>query len=131
MTHSLQVSAVNTATRASVSSPSSITIRSQARPSLLPALYVGSAALQAFDTYSTLTALKSGAIESNPLMRTMVGNPAALITAKAGITAVSIYTAERLWRGHHRIGAITLMAVSNGLMAIIAAHNVAVIRSLR
>ncbi|MEQ1730574.1 MAG: hypothetical protein ABL982_19575, partial [Vicinamibacterales bacterium] len=37
------------------------------RPSLLPSLYVGSAVLQGYDAYSTLTVLKHGGDEANPL----------------------------------------------------------------
>src|SRR5690242_16973656 len=37
------------------------------RPLVLPALYAGSAALQAFDAYSTMKALRLGASEANPL----------------------------------------------------------------
>src|SRR5512146_3281363 len=50
-----------------------------ARPMALPALYAGSAALQAFDAYSTLRALRLGATEANPVMTGVVGNPAMFI----------------------------------------------------
>ena len=101
------------------------------RPSILPALYLGSAALQAFDAYSTMSALKSGGTEANPLMKSAASNPVALIGIKATVTVASIMAAERMWRGHNRIGAIAVMAASNGMMAIVAAHNASVLTTLR
>jgi hypothetical protein len=101
------------------------------RPSVLPALYIGSAALQAFDVYSTLTALKAGASEGNPVMKSATANPIAFIGIKATVTVASIMAAERMWRGHNRIGAIAVMAASNGLMALVAAHNASVMTTLR
>ena len=44
---------------------------------------------------------------------------------------MSIYVAERLWRGHHRGQAIAMMVVSNGIMAAVAASNASIIRSQR
>jgi hypothetical protein len=101
------------------------------RPAVLPALYAGSAILQGFDAYSTMSALKAGATEANPLMKGAVKNPLVLIGLKAVVTTTSIIAAERMWRGHNRIGAIALMAVSNGVMAAVAAHNSSVLKGLR
>ena len=39
------------------------------RPSMLPALYATSAALQGYDAYSTLTALKSGGVEAKAVLK--------------------------------------------------------------
>ena len=100
------------------------------RPALLPVLYVGSAVLQAYDAYSTLSALKAGAVEANPLMKGAVTSPVALVGIKAGVSAASIIAAERMWH-HNRLGAIAMMAISNGMMAIVAAHNAQVLGRLR
>ncbi len=97
------------------------------RPAILPALYVGNAALQAFDAYSTLKGLSRGATEANPLMAGVTGNPGVFIGIKAGVTAASILAAERMWRNHHRVAAVALMAASNSFMAFVAAHNAAVL----
>ena len=97
------------------------------RPSILTALYGGSAALQAFDAFSTLKALKGGAVEANPLMKGVVGNPGVFIGIKAGVTAASIMAAEQMWRNHHRVAAIVTMAATNGFMAAVAAHNASVL----
>ena len=101
------------------------------RPSILPALYVGSAVLQAFDAYSTLSGLKAGASEANPLMKSATSSPVAFIGIKATVTVASIMAAERMWRGHNRIGAIEVMAATNGMMAMVAAHNASVLSTIR
>ena len=56
------------------------------RPSILPALYVASAALQGYDTYSTLTALKGGGREANPMMQsvTIIGTQARVPSGRIG-----------------------------------------------
>jgi hypothetical protein len=87
------------------------------RPLVLPALYVGSALLQGFDAYSTLTVLKHGGREANPVMKGITQYPAAFIGVKAVVTATSIMAAERMWKRHNRVGAIVTMAVSNRLKA--------------
>src|SRR5262245_1590290 len=61
-----------------------------ARPTILPALYAGSALLQAYDAYSTLKALNLGAVEANPIAQGVVGNPALFIGVKAAVSAASI-----------------------------------------
>ena len=101
------------------------------RGSLLPALYVSLAGLQAYDGYSTSRGLKSGASEANAVLGTVASHPAALWAVKSGTAFMSIYVAERLWRGHHRGQAIAMMVVSNGIMAAVAASNASIIRSQR
>jgi hypothetical protein len=101
------------------------------RPSMLPALYATSAALQGYDTFSTLNALKSGAREANPLMKSVVKSPAAFVAMKAGVAAGSILAAEQLWKNHHRMGAIGMMVASNVMMGIVAAHNSHVLSQLK
>ena len=101
------------------------------RPLLLPALYAGSAVLQSYDAYSTMSALKKGGVEANPLMKSVVKSPAAFVAVKASVTAASIVAAERLWKNNHRVGAVALMIVSNGVMGMVAAHNASVLRQMR
>jgi hypothetical protein len=98
---------------------------------VLPSLYIASAGLQAYDAYSTLSALKLGGVEQNPFMKGITKSPAAFIAVKAGVTAASIVAAEKLWRDNKRWGAIGLMIASNSLMAIVAAHNASVVSRLR
>jgi hypothetical protein len=101
------------------------------RPAVLPALYVGSALLQAFDAYSTMKALSMGGHEANPLMKGAASNPMALIGIKAAMSAASIMTAERMWKNHNRVGAIATMAASNVFMGWVAMHNASVINGLQ
>jgi hypothetical protein len=87
------------------------------------------ATLNAYDAYSTTSALGKGAVEANPLMRGVAGTPAALWAVKGGVTAMSIYAAERLWRDNHRVAAIALMAITNGVMAAVVTQNSRVLRA--
>ena len=102
-----------------------------ARPSILPALYAGSAVLQAYDAYSTLKALKLGAVEANPIAQGVVGNPALFIGVKAAVSAASIMAAEKMWKNHHRVAAIATMVATNSIMAMVAANNAKVIGQLQ
>lgn len=101
------------------------------RPALLPALYVGSGLLQAFDAYSTMKALNLGGVEANPVMKNAVSNPLAFIGIKASVTAASILAAERMWKNHHRTAAIATMLASNGFMVWVAAHNASIVNGLQ
>jgi len=99
------------------------------RGPVLPILYASYAALQAYDSYSTIAAVKHGARESNALMSGLAGKPAAFCVIKGGVTTVSIVVAERLWRQHRRAEAIATMVISNGIMAAVAARNTRVLRA--
>ena len=101
------------------------------RPSLLPAMYMTSAALQGYDAFSTMKALKNGGREANPFMQSLVQHPAAFIAMKAGVTTASIMAAEQLWKGNHRLGAIGLMVASNAMMSAVAVNNHRVLSSLK
>ena len=101
------------------------------RPSALPALYVGSIALQGYDAYSTLSVLKAGGREANPLMQQMVKNPTAFVAMKASVAAVSILAAEKMWKSGNRLGAVGVMVASNVAMSLVAANNAKVMSSLK
>lgn len=111
--------------------PTPIRIPAATRPSVLPSMYVSLGALQGYDAYSTLRAVKQGAVEANPMMTGMVGNPAAFLAVKGATTVTTIYVAERLWRQQRRGAAIALVAVVNGMMAVVAAHNASVLGAQR
>jgi hypothetical protein len=85
-------------------------------------LYASFAVLQTLDAHSTMRALENGGIESNPLLRDLAGQPAALIAMKAGVTASTIFLVERL-RPKHPVGAIVLMAALNSFYATVVVHN--------
>ena len=99
------------------------------RGAALPMLYVSLTGLNAYDAYSTTSGISKGASESNPLMRGAARNPAAIWAIKAGVTAGTITMAERLWRSDKRVQAVTVMIISNGMMAAVAARNASVLRT--
>jgi len=100
------------------------------RPQIVPSLYASLAALQTFDGYSTIRAIRAGAREANPIVGNAAGQPIAMWTLKAASTAATIYYAERLWRNHHRGQAVTLLAVTNAIMGAVAAHNASILSTL-
>jgi Domain of unknown function (DUF5658) len=103
--------------------------RPNGRASLVT-LSVASAALQGLDAYTTLAALNRGAQEANPMMRGLVRNPAVFIAVKSSMTAATIFAAQRLWP-RNKVAAVAVLAVSNGVMATVVAHNVSVLRQMK
>jgi hypothetical protein len=103
----------------------------RSRGALLPVLYVGLSTLNVFDAYSTAAGLSRGAREANPMMRGVAGNATAMWAVKGGVTAATIFAAERLWRSNRKSQAILMMVASNAMMAAVAAHNASVIRQQR
>jgi hypothetical protein len=101
-------------------------VRTPTRPAALPLLYVGLAGLQAYDVYSTRTALGRGASEANPLMGSVAGSTTGLVVAKAASTAGIIFISERLWK-KNRVAAILTVAIANGVMAAVAMNNARVL----
>jgi hypothetical protein len=101
-----------------------------ARTALLT-LAAASASLQAYDVYSTLSAMRLGAVEANPTMHALARHPAALVAVKAGVATSSIVASTQLWKQHHRKAAIALLAITNGTMTAVALHNASVLRSMR
>ena len=93
------------------------------RPPSLPTLYATWVALQGYDTFSTLSALRNGGHDANPLMSSVVKSPVAFVAVKTGVTAASIMAAEHLWKNQHRTAAIGMMIASNVAMSMVAAHN--------
>ena len=95
----------------------------------LRSLHVGLIASQVYDVYSTTHALRRGAIEVNPLLKDTASSRVAFIALKVAVTAGPIYEAEKLWRRNHKLGAIALMAASNGIMMAVAMHNSSVMKN--
>jgi hypothetical protein len=104
---------------------------STGRPNVLVPMYAMAFALQGYDAYSTLSALKGGAREANPMMQSVVGSPVAFTAVKVGTAAATFMASERLWKSHHRTAAVAVMAVSNIGMAMVAANNARVLSSLK
>ena len=101
------------------------------RPWPLPLLCGSSRYLQSYDTYLTLSALKAGASEMNPVLKPSTKHPVAFIAVKAGLASTSIAAAEQMWKDNHRARAVVLMLVTNAMMVGITAHNAAVLQSVR
>lgn len=103
---------------------SAVLLRSATRrPAGLGVLYASLAALNAFDTYSTVRALNRGAVEVNPLMAPAAGSPGASLAIKAATTATAIYFSEKLWKKNRATAIVTMLAVNAGT-AVIVARNV-------
>ena len=88
---------------------------------LLP-LYASFAGLQALDAHSTTRALQNGAVEGNPLIRDLAGQPVKLLALKAGVTASTILLTERL-RKKNRVGATALMVALDSVYSMVVVHN--------
>jgi hypothetical protein len=101
------------------------------RPTLLPALYISLAALQAYDGYSTSKGLALGGVEGNGSMKAVAGRPMMLWAVKAGATAGAVVIAEQMWKRNNKVGAVALMVAANSVSAIVAAHNVSALKHLR
>jgi hypothetical protein len=99
------------------------------RPVVLPSLYAGLVGLQAYDGYATLRGVRSGSLETNPLVGGLATRPAAFWTVKAASTLTTIYFAEQLWRNHKRGQAILTVVVADAVMSAIAARNAQMLRS--
>ena len=100
------------------------------RGAILPSLYASLAALNVYDAVSTKQGLARGAVEANPGMSGIVGSNASLWATKAVTTAGAILISEHLWKTNHKVQAIAVMVISNGIMSAVAAHNASVIRSI-
>jgi hypothetical protein len=101
------------------------------RPALLLPLYAGTIALQAYDGYSTLTAVHANGVELNPVVGGITGHPAMFIAVKGASAALSIYASERLWKTGHRGQAIATLLVTNAVMTAVAVNNARVLGSIR
>jgi uncharacterized protein DUF5658 len=96
------------------------------RPAALVPMYASFVTLQALDFVSTTRALSNAnAYEANPVMRGVVGSPAAFLAVKAGSTAATIWIAEK-WRKKHPVRAMIFMASTNAAMAAVVAHNMSI-----
>ncbi len=104
---------------------------SSQRPGALMPMYAMSFALQGYDAWSTLSALRAGGREANPMMQSVVGSPVAFTAVKVGTAAATFLASERLWKTHHRTAALAVMAVSNIGMSMVAVNNARALSSLK
>jgi hypothetical protein len=100
------------------------------RSGLLLSLYASTAAMQALDVHSTLTAFRNGAVEANPLMKGIAGNKAAFVAMKAGV-AVSTILATHNMAKRNKVAAIATAIAINSAYAFVVNHNYKVARRLQ
>jgi hypothetical protein len=101
------------------------------RPASLFALYGGFAALQAYDAYSTLAAVKAGGLELNPMLGGVARKPGAMIALKSAVTVASIAAADRLWKKGRKKQAVVMLAATSAAMTVVAINNHSVLKKLR
>ena len=101
------------------------------RPASLMPLYAGLAAAHVLDLHSSHLALAGGAREGNPVASFISRHPAAAVGVKIGVTGLTIWAAERMWRGHRRTSAVVLLAAVTALQTTIDLHNYRVAARLR
>jgi Domain of unknown function (DUF5658) len=100
---------------------------SQPRPGALVPLYASFATLQALDVHSTSRALDQGAVEANPMMKGLAGNPTALLAVKAAGTAGVIFASEKMWK-KNRAAAVFFMVAGNSAVAWVVQNNYRAVR---
>ena len=120
----LQVAPTSTRAGIDVAHPG---LASEPRPGALVPLYASFATLQALDAHSTARALDYGAVEANPVMKGIAGNPAALLAVKAAGTAGVIFASEKMWK-KNRAAAVFFMVAANSAMAWVVQHNYRAVR---
>ena len=97
---------------------------------LLFSLYASTAAMQALDVHSTMTALGQGAVEANPLMKGLARNKTAFIAMKAGVAASTILATRNMAK-RNKVAAIATMVAINSAYAMVVRHNYKVARNQR
>ena len=102
-------------------------VASKPRPGALVPLYASFATLQALDAHSTSRALDQGAVEANPMMKGLAGNPTALFAVKAAGTAGVIFASEKMWK-KNRAAAVFFMVAANSAMTWVVQHNYRAVR---
>jgi hypothetical protein len=114
---------------AASSATRSLVVESHRRPAGLVPLYASLVTLNALDVHSTYSALRTpNAGEANPIVAPLVRQPAAFIALKAGTTALSIWTAERLWKKKHRVIAMVIVGSANAALAAVVTNNYRIAR---
>ncbi len=99
--------------------------RPPGRPAGLVPLYVSFGLLQMLDAHSTTRALENGAVETNPFLTKIAGNPTAFYATKAATSAAAIYFAEKLWK-RNRAASLVMMIALNSTYGMVVRHNYAV-----
>jgi hypothetical protein len=101
------------------------------RPSgVLQSLMVTSAVMHALDVHSTISVMRHGGAEGNPLLTGIVANKGAFIAFKAGVATASILAAKSLAK-RNKVAAIATMVGINSAYAMVVSHNYKLARQLK
>jgi hypothetical protein len=93
---------------------------------------VAMTALNVADYLSTRQALKfSGLQEGNPLMKPFVKSPAMFAAVKAGITALSVWGMNKMFRKGNKTTAWVLTMASNFILSYVVSNNMRLIQKAR
>jgi hypothetical protein len=118
-----QESAAETAQTGSLTQPAPLVLEMRMVETPVPksvkGLFGSYAALQGLDIYSTSAALRRGAREANPLMRTSMKQA---IAFKAAMNLTTYYVVNKMSR-NNRKAAIVTMVILNGVTAAVVANN--------
>jgi hypothetical protein len=79
------------------------------------------------DVATTTYALRHGAVEANPAMRGIAGQPATLTAVKAGTTVGVLLIVDKVIRPRSKTWATVAMIAANSITASVVLHNVSVI----
>jgi hypothetical protein len=100
------------------------------RRALLSSLDLATGVVQGYDGFLTLRVVRAGGIETNPLVKPMVGNQGAMMALKVAAAVSTVVGVESLWKRDHRVGAIVASVIANSAMAMVAHHNAKVLARL-
>lgn len=90
------------------------------RPGVLPALHVSFAALQVLDAESTLRGVSAGGYELNLILGAVVDRPAAFFAVKGGMTALTPFLNERLWKRNRKASVILITVIDSAYVLVVA-----------
>lgn len=100
------------------------------RRALLSSLDLATGVVQGYDGFLTLRVVRAGGIETNPLVKPVVGNQGAMLAVKVAAAVSTVIGVESLWKRDHRASAIVASVIANSAMAMVAHHNAKVLARL-
>jgi hypothetical protein len=102
---------------------------SRGSKALMP-LYASAAMLQILDVHSTLSAMRNGAHEGNPLMTPVTSQTPAFVAVKAGIAASTIFAVRSLAKRNKAAAVAALIGINVGY-GFVVSHNYRLAQSLQ
>jgi len=96
----------------------------------LGSLYISTGVLQGLDVHSTLSSIRRGADEANPMMKGLVDHPAMFVATKAALTSATIIAVRSIVK-RNKLAAIATLVAIDSLYVITVRHNYEVARGMR